>query len=80
MSDKQYTIDDMVAAAVEQSPSNFQDAYASIVLDKIADAIEARKIEVAKNYFNYNDAEETTSVDTEEEPNEDIEATAGTEG
>jgi hypothetical protein len=56
MSDKQYTIDDMVAAAVEQSPSNFQDAYASIVLDKIADAIEARKIEVAKNYFNYNDA------------------------
>jgi hypothetical protein len=75
MSEKQYTIDDMINAARAESPSDFQSAFASIVLDKIADSIEAKKIEVAKNYFNYEDAEDT-SVEQEEEPNEDTEATA----
>ena len=76
MSEPTYTVNDMVQAAGEESPSNFQSAFASIMLDKIADAIEAKKVEIAKNYFNYDDAEET-SVEQEEEPNEDTEATAG---
>lgn len=75
MSEPTYTVNDMVQAAGEESPSNFQSAFASIMLDKIADAIEAKKVEIAKNYFNYDDAEET-SVEQEEEPNEDTEATA----
>lgn len=75
MSDTKYTIADMVQAAGEESPSNFQSAFASIMLDKIADSIEAKKVEIAKNYFNYEDAEDT-SVEQEEEPNEDTEATA----
>ena len=75
MSDKEYTIGDMVKAAREESPSDFQDAFASIMLDKIADAIEAKKVEIAKNYFNYEDAEEP-SVEQEEQPNEDAETTA----
>lgn len=76
MSDPQYTIDDMVNAARNDSPSDFQSAFASVVLDKIADAIEAKKVEIAKNYFNYEDAEDT-SVEQEEEPDEDTETAAG---
>lgn len=75
MSDTQYTVSDMVQAAGEQSPSNFQTAFASIMLDKIAASVEAKKVEIAKNYFNYEDAEEN-SVEQEEEPNEDTEAAA----
>ena len=79
MSEKQYTIDDMINAARAESPSDFQSAFASLVLDKIADSIEAKKIEVAKNYFNYEDADAEASKEQEEEPNENIEAAAGTE-
>lgn len=76
MSDPQYTIDDMVNAARNDSPSEFQSAFASVVLDRVADAIEAKKLDIAKNYFNYEDAEDT-SVEQEEAPNEDTEAAAG---
>ena len=76
MSEKQFTIDDMVVAAHNDSPSDFQSAFASVVLDKIADAIEAKKVELAKNYFNYEDAEEA-SAEQEEEPHEDTEEAAG---
>ena len=76
MSEKQFTIDDMVVAAHNDSPSDFQSAFASVVLDKIADAIEAKKVELAKNYFNYEDAEET-SAEQGEEPHEDTEEAAG---
>jgi hypothetical protein len=79
MSEKQYTIDDMINAAHTESPSDFQSAFASIVLDKIADSIEAKKIEIAKNYFNYEDSDAEASEEQEEEPNENIEAAAGTE-
>ena len=73
MSEKQFTIDDMVVAAHNDSPSDFQSAFASVVLDKIADAIEAKKVELAKNYFNYEDAD----AEQEEEPHEDTEEAAG---
>ena len=70
-----YTIDDMVAEAHNDSPSDFQNAFASVVLDRIAGAVEAKKIEIAKNYFNYEDAEDT-SAEQEEASNEDTETTA----
>jgi len=76
MSDVNYTVSDMVQAAGEQSPSDFQSAFASIMLDKIAASVEAKIIEIAKNDFNYEDAEET-SAEQEEESNEDTEAAAG---
>jgi hypothetical protein len=69
------TIDDMVVAARNDSPSDFQTAFADVVLDRIADAIEAKKLDIAKNYFNYEDAEQS-SAEQEEVPNEDTEATA----
>lgn len=83
MSDKQFTIDDMINAAQAESPSDFQSAFASVVLDKIADAVNAKKIELAQNYFNYEDAPEASEEESEEEQeetnDEDTEATAGSE-
>lgn len=65
MTDKQYTIQDMIGAAKDESPSDFNDAFNSLVLDKIADVIQAKKIEVAQNYFNYTDeSEEQESQET----------------
>ena len=89
MSDKQFTIDDMIGAANKESPSEFQTAFNALVLDKISDAIQAKKIEVAKNYFNYEEdpvedseqapAAELDTDEDEETPNENIETAAGTE-
>lgn len=75
MSDPATAIDAMINAAHNESPSDFQDAFATAMLDRIAATIDAKKIEIAKNYFNYEDAE-ANSVEQEEAPNEDTEATA----
>ncbi len=88
MSDKQFTIDDMIGAASKESPSEFQSAFNALVLDKISDAIQAKKIEVAKNYFNYEeepdeDSDTTAELETDEDeetPDENTEATAGEDG
>jgi len=37
MSEKQYTIDDMINAARAESTSNFQSAFALLILDKSED-------------------------------------------
>ena len=89
MSEKQFTIADMIGSVNQESPSDFQTAFHSIILDKIRDAIEAKKIEVAQNYFNYEDESEEEqpegeaqhSDDSNEGTNdEDTEATAGKDG
>lgn len=89
MADRQFTIADMIGAVNQESPSDFQAAFHSLVVDKIHDAINAKKIEIAQNYFNYEDESEE-EVETEEENSdadsnegtndEDTEATAGKDG
>ena len=89
MTDKQFSIADMIGAVNDESPSGFQTAFNALVLDKIQDAISTKKIEIANNYFNYEDESEE-EVETEEENSdadsnegtndEDTEATAGKDG
>lgn len=89
MTDKQFTIADMIGAVNDESPSGFQAAFNALVLDKIQDAISSKKIEIAQNYFNYEDESEEEqpegeaqhSDDSNEGTNdEDTEATAGKDG
>lgn len=88
MTDKQFTIADMIGAVNDESPSGFQAAFNALVLDKIQDAISSKKIEIAQNYFNYEDeseeeveTEEGSESDSNEGTNdEDTEATAGKDG
>jgi hypothetical protein len=83
MSDKQYTIDDMIKTAADKDAVEFQNAFNDVLLQKIADKVEAQKQELAKNYFNQGEEQPVEDQDTtdgseqqEEQPNEDTEATA----
>jgi hypothetical protein len=89
MAEKQFTIADMIGAVNQESPSDFQTAFNSIVVDKIRDAINTKKIEIAQNYFNYEDESEEEHQDQEEaqdtdsnegNTDEDTETTAGKDG
>jgi len=51
--DNKYDIEDLISAAVEQKPSNFEAAFNDIVIDRIRSAVENKKIEVAQQLYNY---------------------------
>ncbi len=72
MSDVQINVSDMIAAAKAESPSDFQTAFNSIIIDKVAAALEAKRQEVAQNYFNT--SAEQSAEDQEENTDENIEA------
>ena len=85
MSEREFTIQDMISAAISQTPSEFQNAFNSVILNKVADNIAAQKEIVAKDYFNKfsdddqveedeeDDLENESSDDQEENENEDVE-------
>lgn len=74
MSDINLTVTDVIQAAQAQSPSDFQSAFNSLMMDKIAAAIEVKRTEVAQNYFNTDN--ETSEEQPEDQSNENTEATA----
>ena len=82
------TIEDIINAAKEESPSNFQTAFNDLLLNKIADAVQARKQEIAQNFFNQEEdsAEQEQSEEQPEDAeqqedatDENTEATAGSQ-
>jgi hypothetical protein len=90
MPDKEYTIQDMIGAAASESPSDFQNAFSSAILDRIAQVVDNKKQELAQTYFNtdaeQSQEEEPASVDdassdtedtNEEETDENTETAAG---
>lgn len=76
MSDKQFTIADMIGAIRDNSPSDFQTAFDALIVDKVSDRVEAERKVVAQQYFN---AEDDSSEENEETPDENSEASAGSE-
>jgi hypothetical protein len=52
--DNKYGLEDLVSSAVLQKPLEFETAFNDIVLDRIRDAVENKKIEVAQQLYNYN--------------------------
>lgn len=51
--DNKYDIQDLVIAAAEQKPSNFEAAFNDIIIDRIRDAVENKKVEVAQQLYGY---------------------------
>lgn len=51
MSDNKYNIDDIINYSAEEKPLNVKSAVDDIMLQKVHDEIEAKKIEVAKSIF-----------------------------
>lgn len=50
MEDK-YNVSDLIAATVEQRPTDFEAIFNDILVDKLNAAVENRKIEVAQSMF-----------------------------
>lgn len=67
----EFTISDMIDSANRSSPSDFQSTFNNVLLDKIAAAIEQKRLEVAQTYFS--SGEESEDIDTESEDNETTE-------
>lgn len=57
---------DLIRAATEEKPGDFEASFNSIMLDKIRDAVRERKIEVAKNMYNYKPIEEPEDNEVED--------------
>ena len=61
------TVQDLITHAFDQKPIEFQNAFNSIMLDKVSAAIDDKKLEVAQSMFNpeYNDDSENDEVENE---------------
>jgi hypothetical protein len=66
--DNKYGLEDLVSSAVLQKPLEFETAFNDIVLDRIRDAVENKKIEVAKQLYGY-EPEVADQEPSEEEEN-----------
>lgn len=62
----QMQLENIISAAVDGNALEVKNAVSDAMLEKIRDAIEDRKAEVAQNFFNYNNEEEME--ETEEGP------------
>ena len=78
MTEIEARVADLINFSSNQKPIDFEDAFRSILQTKVADAIETRKIEIAKSMFNpsveQDESEEDTEEYTEEEEEENAEA------
>lgn len=61
-------LQNLVINALEQKPLDFENTFNDLILDKIQNAVQERKIAIAKQMYNYDD------LDTEEELELDDEA------
>lgn len=50
--DDKYDIKDLIATSVEGKPTDFENVFNSIIVDRISDAVELKKQEVAQSMFN----------------------------
>lgn len=53
---------DLIQQAADGNPAKFQDTFNSLIADKVVAAIQAKKIEVAQNYF-ATPAQETEDIE-----------------
>jgi hypothetical protein len=68
MSDYKYDMSDLVSAAAAQKPLDFEAAFNDLIVDRIATAINDKKISVAQQMYGY-----TTDNEETEEPEEELE-------
>jgi hypothetical protein len=62
--DDEISIEDLMAAAIAQTPGDFEMAFNTLITDKIAKAVDDKKIEVAQGMFS-DEEEEDKEEETE---------------
>jgi hypothetical protein len=48
-----YTTSDLIVSAIEQKPFDFEAAFDDLIVGKLHSAIEAKKVEIAQQMYNY---------------------------
>lgn len=71
--DNKYELEDLIAATAEQKPLEFENAFNDIVVDRIRDAIEAKKVDIAHQMYGYQPPEEYETDETDDEVVADME-------
>jgi len=73
MNDK-VNVSDLVFSAFEQKPLDFETAFNDLVVDRIRNAVEQKKIDIAQQMYGYQpevepeyEDQETEELDTEEQ-------------
>lgn len=64
--ENKYDLNDLVFAALEQRPSDFEAAFNDLVVDRLRDAVEAKKVEVAQNMYGQEEPEEYQEYEEDE--------------
>jgi phosphoribosylformimino-5-aminoimidazole carboxamide ribonucleotide (ProFAR) isomerase len=70
------TVADLIGQAAEQSPEGFRQTFDQLMHDKVVAAIDARKQEVASNYFNAQSNEPELDTEDEDTDGQDAETDA----
>lgn len=66
--DNKPNVSDLVFSALEQKPMDFEAAFNDLVVDRIRDAVEQKKIDIAQQMYGYQpEAEPEYEQETEEE-------------
>ena len=63
--ENKYELDDLVTSAVMQKPIDFEAAFDDLIVGRIRDAVEHKKIEIAQQMYGY-DPEEYDEVGADE--------------
>ena len=67
----EFTIDDMIGAALEKRPDDFRTAFNDVMHSKLAAAVDQRKQEVAQSYLAQPEEDSEESEEETEEQGED---------
>ncbi|CAB4131328.1 hypothetical protein UFOVP132_62 [uncultured Caudovirales phage] len=74
MTEAQYSVQDLISTAFDQKPVDFENAFSSLIVDRIAAAVEAKKVSVAQSMFgDQASSEDYSSDETEEDSEVDVE-------
>lgn len=70
------TIQDLISLSYDQKPIEFQQAFNSLVIDRVANSISNKKIEIAQSMFSDQPAsEDYDESELNQEDNADVETT-----
>ena len=67
--DNKYDVSDLVIAAVEQKPLDFENTFNDLIVDRIANAINDKKIAIAQQMYGYTAEEPEQDLNYEEDIN-----------
>lgn len=71
--DNKPNVSDLVFSALEQKPMDFEAAFNDLVVDRIRDAVEQKKIDIAQQMYGYHpEAEADVEPEDEQETEEDL--------